>query len=316
MAKRVEQVTVGIDVSKAQLAVYHWERAEREEVANQREVVRAWLKGLHGPVRIAIEPTSTYHLAVVEEAVAQGIEVYLIQDRQSVHYRKAVSRDHKTDPGDAWLLARFLAREAEQLRRYEPQCLQAQQLWALLKRRAVLVSARKQLQQSLGEVALPARAMFTEMRRVLERIERRIRALVDALGWTRAYQRCLSIPGIGELNAAALVAAYHRGAFASADAFVAFLGLDVRVRESGKYQGKRKLTKRGEPELRRLLYCAAKPSRSCPRFAQYYQRQLDKGLSKIAANVILSRKLARIAFTLMRNERSFDPQHLEACPAP
>ncbi len=316
MAKRVEQITLGIDVSKTLLAVYHWEREWQGSVANEPAAIRAWLKGLCGPVRIAIEPTSSYHLGVIEQAIALGIEVYLVQDRQLVHYRKAVSRGNKTDPGDAWLLARFLAREGDHLRPYRPQCPQAQQLWTLLKRRAVVVDARKQLQQSLSGVQFSARAMFTEMQRVVTRLERRILALIEALGWTQAYQRCLSIPGIGELNAAALTAAFHRGAFASSDAFVAFLGLDVRVRESGRYKGKRKLTKRGESEMRRLLYCAAKPSRTYPPFQQYHQRQLDKGLPKTAANVILSRKLARIAFTLIRNEQTFDPHHRGGCTAP
>ena len=101
------------------------------------------------------------------------------------------------------------------------------------------------------------------------------------------------------------MAAWYRGAFSNSDAFIAFLGLDVRVRESGKFRGRRKLTKRGESELRRLLYCAAQPARSYWLFERYYQSQLNKGLSKTAAKVILSRKLARIAYTLMTNQESF-----------
>ena len=116
---------------------------------------------------------------------------------------------------------------------------------------------------------------------------------------------CLSIPGIGPLNAAALVAAYHRGVFASSDAFVAFIGLDVRLRESGRYKGKRKLTKRGEAEIRRLLYCATQAASAYSPFKAYYQNQIHKGLPKIAAKVILARKLARIAFSLMQNQTQF-----------
>ena len=89
--------------------------------------------------------------------------------------------------------------------------------------------------------------------------------MVRELGWWADYQRCLSIPGIGPINAVALTAAYHRAEFTNADAFIAFLGLDVRIRDSGTFKGKRKLTKKGESELRRLLYCAAKPARSHPR---------------------------------------------------
>ncbi|MCH8302919.1 MAG: IS110 family transposase, partial [Proteobacteria bacterium] len=137
-----------------------------------------------------------------------------------------------------------------------------------------------------------------------------IQALIRKLGWWADYQRCLTIPGAGPLNAAALVTVFHRGAFAGADAFVAFIGMDIRVRESGKFKGKRKLSKRGEAELRRLLYCATQGARSYQPFDDFYQKQLDKGLPKIAAKVILARKIARIAFALMTNQQSFKKKEI------
>ncbi|MFL7868983.1 MAG: IS110 family transposase [Anaerolineales bacterium] len=305
MAKRVEKITLGIDVAKDTGVVHVWETTQTRDVPNQSEAIVAYLKSLQGPVRIAIESTSNYHRRWVELALARGFEVYLINPRQLAHYREVVNQRNKTDPADAWLLARFLAHEAEQLRPCQPQDAHAQALWALLKRRAKVVEARKQLQLSFREIQLSAQALFTQFARLLARIDQRIQHAIQTLGWNDDYQRCLTIPGIGPLNAAALVATYHRGVFASSDAFVAFIGIDVRMRESGGYKGKRKLTKRGEAEIRRLLYCATQPAASYPPFKAYYQQQIDKGLSKIAAKVILARKLARIAFALMRNQTLF-----------
>ena len=59
----------------------------------------------------------------------------------------------------------------------------------------------------------------------------------------------------------ALVATWHRGAFSNVDPFIAFVGLDVRVRQSGRWQGRRKLTKSGDGEIRRLLFNAAMQAR-------------------------------------------------------
>ena len=55
---------------------------------------------------------------------------------------------------------------------------------------------------------------------------------------------------------------------------------------------------------------AVEAARCCQRFEAYRQRQLEKGRSKIAANVALSRKLVRIAFTLMNTNQMFqeDPK--------
>ena len=310
MAKAVCEITLGIDVSKDELVICNWDTEQITWLANRPGEIKAWLGMLDGPIRIAIEPTSNYHLECVEQAHALGLTVYLINPRQLKHYRKAVNVRNKTDPADAWLLARYLAHESNSLRAFKPQCARAQRLWTLIKRRGITVSARQKLQQSFSEGKLPAKALFTEFGKVIARIDQQIQALIRALGWWDDYQRCLSIPGIGPVNAAALTAVFHRGAFPGSDAFIAFIGLDVRIRESGKFTGQRKLTKCGEAQIRRLLYCAAQPARCYQLFDDYYQRQLEKGLSKTAAKVILARKLARIAFSLLANQTSFKKQEI------
>ena len=315
MANHVTKITLGIDVAKDQHVIYNWQTNQTFRLANQRNDIQTFLKSLHGPVRIAIEPTSHYHVIMVDEALELGYEVYLINPRQLAHYRKAVNERNKTDPIDAWLLARYLEHEVDQLRPFLPRDPRAQRLWKLILRRATVVKSRQQLQQSFAEVQMSIQGLLTQYQNLMARIEREILNLIRAIGWWSDYQHCLSIPGIGSSNASALVAAYHRGSFAGSDAFVSYLGLDVRIRESGYFKGRRKLTKLGEPELRRLLFCASHPARHYHRFAEYYQKQLNKGLSKIAARVILARKLARIAFTLMRNEETFIREEKNYCVA-
>lgn len=310
MAKRVEERTFGIDVSKDELVIFCWQTEELHRLSNEAQAIQAWLKSLNGPVSIAIEATSDYHLTVVDQAHALGHTVYLVNGRQLAHYREAVNRRHKSDPDDAWLLARFLAHEGAQLRPFAPHSRKAQELWQFIKRRAVVVETRKQLQQSLAGTALGYQALMRQMQALLLRIEKRIRELICKLGWHDEYRRCRTIPGVGPVNGAALVCAYHRGAFAGSDDFIAYLGLDIKRRRSGHFKGQEKLSKRGEPELRRLLYCAAKPARSYAPFERYYQAQLEKGLSKTAANIILGRKIARIAFSLMVKQQTFQKQEI------
>ena len=307
MAKLVSESTFGVDVAKDQLVIFSWDDESMLSIPNQTEDVHHWLRSLHGPARIAVEPTAHYHLALVDEALNENIDLYLVNPRQLAHYREAVNVRVKSDPTDAWLLARYLVHEGEQLRAFQPQSRKARRLWSLMLRRATVVQSCQRVQQSFKHLSLSIRALVTQFHQLLARVDRQILILIRELGWWVDYQRCLSVPGIGQSTAAALVATFHRCAFASSDAFIAFMGLDVRVRESGCFKGKRKLTKRGEGELRRLLYCASHSARCHDRFGQYHQRQLDKGWSKIAARVALARKLARIAFSLMSHKQTFDP---------
>ena len=75
----------------------------------------------------------------------------------------------------------------------------------------------------------------------------------------------------------ALVASWQRGQFRSVDAFVAFLGLDVRV------------------------------GRRSTQWAPYYLRLRERGMSSTAALVALSRKLAKVSFALLRTDTRFAP---------
>lgn len=308
VAKRVEEIILGIDVAKDTLEVFDWTHERRQVIPNEAAAIRAWLKGFPGPLALSVEATSDYHFTLVDEAHALGHTVYLINGLQLKKYREAVHRGHKSDPDDAWLLARFLDAERKNLRPFTPPCAKARRLWQEIKRRGSVVTKRQDLQQSLKGTNIAHRGLLREFAQVLLQIEKNIQQLIQSLGWAEDYRRCLTIPGVGPANAAALVCAYHRAAFASADQFIAFLGLDVRRRTSGRFKGQQKLTKRGEPELRRLLYCAHKAARSYAPFALYRERLLEKGRPKIAANMALGRKLARIAFALISHQQTFTKQ--------
>ena len=75
----------------------------------------------------------------------------------------------------------------------------------------------------------------------------------------------------------------------------------------GRFRGRRKLTKKGEPELRRLLFNAAMQGRRNPLWEPYYLSLRQRGFSTTAAFVVLGRKLARVCFALLRNETDFNP---------
>src|SRR5699024_2978867 len=137
---------------------------------------------------------------------------------------------------------------------------------------------------------------------------KRIRQLLSKLGWAADARRCQGIEGVGPVVSALLVQSFHRAHFRSADAYIAFLGLDVRASDSGQLRGKRKLTKRGDPEARRLLYMAAMTARRATTWAPYYQRMLERGMAPIQALVALGRKIARIACSLMKNQSDYVPR--------
>jgi len=68
------------------------------------------------------------------------------------------------------------------------------------------------------------------------------------------------------------------------------------------------LTKKGDPEVRRLLYNAASSASRTKAWASLYQSYLAQGLKPTQALIKLARKLARIAFALMKHEDDYRPK--------
>ena len=90
----------------------------------------------------------------------------------------------------------------------------------------------------------------------------------------------------------------------------------MKTKDSGKHKGKRRLTKQGDGEYRRLLHNAAMAARRSIYYQPIYDAARARGYSTTAALVIVARKLARLAFALLRSQTSFDPNRLKgACPA-
>ncbi len=115
---------------------------------------------------------------------------------------------------------------------------------------------------------------------------------------------------MGPLTATALVHALDRGEFKSSDSFVAYCGLDPRANDSGQKKGRRKLSKQGDILLRRLLYTAAMSASRLAVWKPLYERYKARGLSQVQVLCILARKMARLAWALVRQRTTFDPNRL------
>lgn len=317
MSKPAAPILIGIDVSKDELVIARSDSNTVEALSNNVAAIRRWLHALPDGCQFALEATGTYHRAVAQLAFSQGHRVYLLDGFRLNRYRDSIGTRAKTDQTDARLILRYLSNEGDNLKPWTPPPQAYDRIHALLHRRATIVQARVALNQSLRDIPESkhlAKQLNRQLKQLEGRIEKHLESCCREAGWWDQVSRCKKIEGIGTFNAMALTTMFQRGRFKNSDAFIAFLGLDVRVRDSGKKTGARKLTKKGDPELRRLLHNAAMSARRTKRWASTYERYRARGLGTIQVLVILARKLARIAFALLRNGTTYQPNRAgETC---
>lgn len=302
---------IGVDVAKDELVIYHAQSDRLETIPNNKATIKKWLKALSAPVDVAIEATNIYHQEFADLAHAHGCVIYMVGGYELSHYRKGVSVRAKTDALDARLLARYLTNEGHNLKPWSPPSPLYSRLISLFRRRAALVQARVSLKQSWANEPLLKTAFKNQikaMQRLEALLEKTIQAQLEEAGLRDQLKRCMKVEGIGLLSGARLLASFQRGDFKNGDAFIAFLGLDLRIADSGKKKGRRCLSKRGDPEARRLMHNAAMSASRTEAWKGFYEALRARGLSTTQALVALARKLARVVFALLKNQSEYLPK--------
>ena len=130
-------------------------------------------------------------------------------------------------------------------------------------------------------------------------------------------QRLMSVPGIGPIISTAMVAAIGTGeAFERGRDFGAWLGLVPRQYSTGGNTILGRISKRGSKYLRTLFVQAAHIIMMRPKNWEKFSfgpwlTEAAKRMHKNKLAVALANKLARIAWSILRNARSFDTHRIE-----
>lgn len=174
-----------------------------------------------------------------------------------------------------------------------------------LARRSIGLSdpAREALLQSLIRQLL----LLEEEKRLLsQELIRRARELAPC-----AWETLLTIPGMGELSAATLIAEIGDiSRFPGAKQLVAYAGLDPSVYESGKIRRRSRISKRGNPHLRRILFILAQHVvRRTRTFYAYFRRLRRKGKAYRQAMVAVAHKLLRVIYALLTKGSPFQDNY-------
>jgi transposase len=284
------------------------------KIANQRKAILAWLAELPAGSRLGMESTGGYHELLAELAHKAGFAVFVINPRDLRRYSEGLGRRGKTDRLDAEVIARYVAKEHGELHAYVPPTREQRALARLMRRRSKLVEIKGALKQTFRGV----QGLQRQVKQLIERVDKLIehiellmqRALERMPAAQQAAQRIATIPGYGPLSSVCLAHRFTRVPYANSDAVVAATGLDPRPDESGKHKGRRRLSKCGPSEERRVLFNCARSASRMKLWRPYYETQRAKGLSPTAAHIVLARKMLRVAFAVYTQNSAFNPNRV------
>jgi transposase len=298
-------VTAGIDTSKAKLDIAVYGRAQHWQVDNTLSGWRRLAGDLTktGVVRVGIEATGGYERGVVRYLREKGFAVLLLQPIQVRAFARVHLRRAKNDALDAALIAACAAQTGQPVREVDDRLAelaghltfveQIEEDIARLKTRLEHVDDSRLQRIVVADIARLKARRAAEMLRIVKalRMHEDLASRLDLV---------LSIPGIGERTALALIIRMPELGRVSREQAAALAGLAPFDDDSGKAKGQRHIAG-GRERLRRSLFAAALPAafRWNKALVALYARLTARGKAHTAVLIVCARKLLIYANTIV-----------------
>ena len=309
----MEMCDVGIDVSKDRLDVCVLPQNEAFSVARNAKGLAELVDRLKGvsPKLVVVEATGGFETVVAASLAAANMPLAIVNPAQVRHYAQALGKRAKSDPIDAYVLARFAADVKP-----EPRDLPDEMTQLL----ADLVSRRRQIVEMIG--AERQREKRAGLKRVRKSIARLVKALEKELSeldkdiddtvrgspiWREKEDLLASVPGVGEKTARVLLGELPELGTLDRRQIASLAGLAPYVRQSGRWKGKSMIGGGRKPVRSALFIAAMVASRHNPSLKAFYDRLVAAGKPKVLAIVAVARKLLTILNAILRDKKEWQP---------
>ena len=253
---------------------------------------------------LIIESTGDYHLQSALMIKQREFNVKVINPITTKRYQKSSIRNAKTDKIDAKRLADIAVLE-DNLPDFKGNTgeVRNRKLVSLLSH---LEKTRQQMAMSINRFEETAKVIglkhpLGHLKKALNELNKQIEttksALADAMP-DEVKQQADRTDGLSREKLAVIHALLAGKYFETCDQLVAFFGLDIAVRKSGKWSGQAKLSKRGNSYARKILYQIAWGLKTHneifkPCYAKYRKEKIHYN----AILMILARKFLRYYFS-------------------
>lgn len=318
------QKWIGIDVSKAELAVCVMDEAKGVEHATFPNTTKGFgnltrylKKRKASGVRVCLEATGPYGEELAEYLHTRDYAVSVVNPVRIKRYAQSQLRRNKTDKLDAAVIADFCRTQEPPL--WTPPDPAWVELRALVRHLDDLIGIQVQEKQRLeSATSATVRAALKDhiayLQEQMDQVTQQINDHIDQNpDWQHKRDLLNSIPGISDRTSSRLLAEIRDiTAFDTVEQLVAYVGLNPRQRQSGKYKGQVKISKVGNAALRAALFMPARSAkRHNPLVQPLVERMKAEGHCANAITVAVMRKLLHYIYGVLKSEQPFNPQYLE-----
>ncbi len=314
---------IGIDVSKDKLSLFNSSDKSFVEVSNTKESLLEYITKnslKNSKYKVGLESTGDYSYLATKFFVEKDFETILINPIITKRYIKSSVRGKKTDRNDAEIIVKIV--EDNEGKKVTKEGLDTSKK-VLLRAESNLIGIRSDLKRFKKSLELKksngikVSSVLTEVERLIDEITLSAKIVFEEAvsgGQTRQEEIIDSLPGCAIKTSAVISSeAGDISRFDKAKEFVAYAGLDPKVSQSGNKLYLGRITKRGNPYLRKSLYQAAHVARMYdPEMKAFYEKKMSEGKHYKTVICAVARKLCLRIYSVVKEDRLYEVRPLEA----
>ena len=300
----------GIDVAKDHLDVAIMPSREKMQYSNDEGGIDKLVKRLKNlSIKlIVMEPTGGFEAPAAAALTAEGMSVAVVNARQVREYAKATGRLAKTDGIDALVMAEFAASIKPPARPLRDE--ETEEIKAMVSRRRqlleMLTAEKNRMAMARKHLKPHILAHIKWLKKEVEGLDSDLRKRIeDSPVWRVKDNLLQSIPGVGKVLSATLLAELPELGNLNRRQIAALVGVAPFNRDSGYMKGKRSVWG-GRAPIRAVLYMATLAgTRYNPVIKEFYQRLVQRGKAKKVALVACMRRLLTIMNAILKHQRAW-----------
>jgi transposase len=272
-------------------------------------------------VKYIMEATGTYYENLAYYLYEAGNSLSVVLANKIKHFAKSMNMKTKTDKVDSAIIAEIgieralpawipMAANYKELRDLcrEMLSLKREKTRAMCQHHAMSYSHEK-----TASIVQIKNAQIEFYEQTILRIESEIKRIVDAdTELRKRVEKIEKVKGLG-LITIIIVLCETNGflLFNNIRQVVSYAGLDIEMKESGKYKGKTKISKKGNARIRQCLFMPALCAATHNEKIKELNERINERNPQIKKKGIIAgmRKLLILIFVLWKNNEEYDPKH-------